>query len=155
MLPLAVVAHSARGRTRFKIPARRRDAQFFAAVEQRLPSAPEVEGVQTNPITGSVLVHHRGPAEALYIYAEQSELFRVSTLAERPSNLMRQRGRSLNQQLREFTSGYLDVRSLTFITLVSIGLVQTLRGQFAGPALAIFWYAATLVDGSDGDLNAE
>lgn len=155
MLPVAVVAHSARGRTRFKIPARRRDAQYFATVEQRLPNAPDVERVQANPITGSVLVHHRGPAEALYTYAEKNELFRVNTLADRASHLLRQRGRSLDQQLREFTSGYLDVRSLTFITLVSIGLVQTLRGQFAGPALAIFWYAATLVDGSDGDSNAE
>jgi hypothetical protein len=155
MLPVAVVAHSAWGRTRVKIPARRRDVQYFATVEQRLPNAPGVERVQANPVTGSVLVHHRGPAEALYTYAETNELFRVSTLPDRASNLLRERGRSLDQQVREFTGGYLDVRSLTFITLVGIGLVQSLRGQFAGPALAIFWYAATLVDGSDGDANAE
>ena len=94
MLPVAVVAHSAQGRTRFKIPARRRDAQYFATVEQRLPNAPDVERVQANPITGSVLVHHRGPAEALYTYAEKNELFRVNTLADRASHLLRQRGRS-------------------------------------------------------------
>jgi hypothetical protein len=155
MLPVAVVAHSARGRTRFKILARRRDAQYFATVEQRLPNAPDVEGVQTNPITGSVLVHHRGPAEALYTYAEKNELFRVSTLADRASDLLRQRGRSMDQQLREITSGYLDIRSLTFVTLVSLGLVQALRGQFAGPALTIFWYAATLLEGPNGDWNGE
>jgi hypothetical protein len=155
MLPVAVVAHSARGRTRFKIPARRRDAQYFAAVEQRLPKAPDVEQVQANPITGSVLVHHGGPAEALYTYAEKNDLFRVSTQADRASDLLRQRGKSLDQQLREFTGEYLDVRSLTFIMLVSIGLVQALRGQFAGPALTIFWYAATLLEGSDGDSSAE
>ena len=155
MLPVAVVAHSAQGRTRFKIPARRRDAQYFATVEQQLPKAPDVERVQVNPITGSVLVHHHGPAEALYTYAEKNQLFRVSTLADRASNLLRQRGRSLDRQLRELTGEYLDVRSLTFIMLVSIGLVQALRGQFAGPALTIFWYAATLLDGSDGESNAE
>jgi hypothetical protein len=33
--------------------------------------------------------------------------------------------------------------------------VQALRGQFAGPALTIFWYAATLLDGSGGESNAE
>jgi hypothetical protein len=155
MLPVAVVAHSARGRTRLKIPARRRDAQYFATVEQHLLNAPDVERVQTNPITGSVLVHHRGPAEGLHTYAESNELFRVSMLPDRASTLLRQRGRSLDQQVREFTSGYFDVRSLTFITLVSIGLVQVLRGQVAGPALAIFWYAATLVDGSDRDSDTE
>ena len=155
MLPIAVVAHSAQGRTRFKVPARRRDAQYFATVERQLPHAPDVERVEANPITGSVLVHHRGTAEALYTYAENNELFRVSTLADRASDLLRQRGRSLDQQLRELTGEYLDVRSLTFITLVSIGLVQALRGQFAGPALTIFWYAATLIDGSDGDSSAE
>jgi hypothetical protein len=155
MLPVAVVAHSAQGRTRFKIPARRRDAQYFATVEQQLPKAPDVERVQVNPITGSVLVHHHGPGEALYTYAENNQLFRVSTLADRASNLLRQRGRLLDQQLRELTGEYLDVRSLTFIMLVSIGLVQALRGQFAGPALTIFWYAATLLDGSGGESNAE
>jgi hypothetical protein len=155
MLPVAVVAHSAQGRTRFKIPARRRDAQYFAAVEQCLPDAPDVERVQTNPITGSVLVHHHGSLEALNAYAEQNQLFRVSTLADRASNLLRQRGRSVDQKLREFTGEYLDLRSLTFVMLVSIGLVQAVRGQFAGPALTIFWYAATLLDGSNGDSSAE
>jgi hypothetical protein len=155
MLPVAVVAHSAHGRTRFRVPARRRDAEYFATVEQRLPQGPDVERVQGNPITGSVLVHHRGPAEALYTYAEKNELFRVSTLGDRASNLLRQRGSVLDQQLRELTGQYLDVRSLTFIALVSIGLVQAMRGQFAGPALTIFWYAATLLDGSNGDASAE
>jgi hypothetical protein len=155
MLPVAVVAHSAPGRTRFKIPARRRDARYFATVEQQLPKAPEVERVQVNLLTGSILVHHRGPAETLYAYAENNELFRVSTLADRASNLLRRRGRSLDQQLRESTADYLDVRSLAFIALVSIGLVQAVRGQFAGPALTIFWYAATLLDGSDTDSSAE
>jgi hypothetical protein len=155
MLPVAVVAHSARGRTRFKVAARRYDAQYFATVEQQLPNAPDVERVEANPITGSVLVHHRGPAEALYTYAENNELFRVSTLADRASNLLRQRGRLLDRQLRELTGEYLDVRSLTFIALVSIGLVQAVRGQFAGPALTIFWYAATLLDGPDGASSAE
>ena len=155
MPPVAVVAHSAQGRTRFKISARRRDVQYFATVEQRLPNAPDVQRVQANPITGSVLVHHRGPAEALYSYAEKNDLFRVSTLADRAGNLLRQRGRSLDRQLRELTGEYLDVRSLTFIMLVSIGLVQALRGQFAGPALTIFWYAATLLDGPDGASSTE
>ena len=39
--------------------------------------------------------------------------------------------------------------------LVSLGLVQTHRGQFAGPALTIFWYPATLLDKSDRDSGAE
>ena len=155
MLPAAVVAHSARGRTRFKISARRRDAQYFVTVEQQLPKAPEVERVQANPITGSVLVHHRGPAEALYTYAERNDLFRVSAQADRASDLLRQRGKSLDRQLRDFTGEYLDARALTFIMLVSIGMAQAIRGQFAGPALTIFWYAATLLNGSDGDSSAE
>jgi hypothetical protein len=149
------VAHSARGRTRFKISARRRDAQYFVTVEQQLPNAPEVERVQANPITGSVLVHHRGPAEALYTYAERNDLFRVSAQADRASDLLRQRGKSLDRQLRDFTGEYLDARALTFIMLVSIGLAQAIRGQFAGPALTIFWYAATLLNGSDGGSSAE
>jgi hypothetical protein len=155
MLPVAVVAHSAQGRTRFKIAARRRDAQYFAIVEQRLSAASDVVRVQANPVTGSVLVHHRGSHEALHKYAEEQELFRVSTLADRAGNLLRRQGRSLDQQLREFTGGYLDLRSVTFIALVGIGLVQAIRGHLAGPALTLFSDAASLLDGSNGDSSAE
>jgi hypothetical protein len=155
MLPVAFVAHAAPGRTRFKIPARRRDGQYFATVEQRLPKAPDVEQVQTNPLTGSVLIHHRGSPEALHKYAEEQELFRVSTLGERASRLLAQRGKSLDRQLRELTGEYFDLRSITLIMLVSIGMVQVLRGQLVGSALTIFWYASTLLDGPDGNRSPE
>jgi hypothetical protein len=155
MLPVAVIAHSAQGRTRFKIAARRRDAQYFATVEERLSASSDVERVQANPVTGSVLVHHRGPPDALHKYAEEQKLFRVSTLADRASNLVRRQSRSWDQQLLEFTGGYLDLRSLTFITLVSIGLVQALRGQLAGPALTLFSQATSQLKGADDDTSSE
>ena len=144
MLAAAAIAHSARGRTRYKITARRRDAGYFATVEQQLSKAPEVERVEVNPLTCSVLVHHRCSVETLNAYAEKGGLFLVSALPERPHDLLRQRGSFLDRQLQDLTGQSLDLRSLTLLLLLSIGLVQLLRGQFAAPALTVFWYAASL-----------
>lgn len=151
MLAAAAIAHSARGRTRFKIAARRRDTEYFSAVERELLSAPEVAGVKVNPITGSVLVHHRGPVEAVCAHAEKKQLFQAGATPERPHDLLLQRASLVDSQLRHVTGHSLDLRSLALVLLMSIGLVQLLRGQFAAPALTVFWYAATLYTLSERD----
>jgi hypothetical protein len=154
MLAAAAIAHSAHGRTRFKIPARRRDEDYFSTVERELRSAPDVAGVEVNPITGSVLVHHRGPIEAVCAFAENNRLFRASATPERPHDLLLQQASSVNSQLQQLTANSLDLRSLALVLLLSIGLVQLLRGQFAAPALTVFWYAATLYTLSERDAGS-
>jgi Heavy metal associated domain 2 len=149
MLATAAIAHSARGRTRYKVTARRRDAGYFVSVEQQLSKVSEVASVEVNPLTGSVLVHHHCSVEALNAYAEKGELFQVSTLPEGSLDLLRQRSSFLDRQLQHLTGRFFDLRSLTLVLLLSIGMVQLLRGQFAGPALTMFWYAASLCGRSD------
>jgi hypothetical protein len=85
MLATAAIAHSARGRTRYKVTARRRDAGYFVSVEQQLSKVSEVESVETNPLTGSILVYHHCSIEELNAYAEKGELFKVNPLRGDPS----------------------------------------------------------------------
>jgi Heavy metal associated domain 2 len=154
MLAAAAIAHAAYGRTRFKIPARRRDEEYFSTVERELRSAPGVAGVEVNPITASVLVHHRGPVEAVCAFAEKKQLFQASATPERPHDLLLQRASVVDSQVRHVTGHSLDLRSLALILLMSTGLVQLLRGQFAAPALTVFWYAATLYTLSERDADS-
>jgi hypothetical protein len=144
MLAVAAIAHSARGRTRFKIPARRRDVEYFSAVERELRSAPKVERVEVNPITGSVLVHHRGSLGEVCAHAEKTNLFRASATPDLPHDLLLQRASLMDRQVQDLSGQALDLRSLALVLLLSVGLFQLLRGQFAAPALTVFWYAATL-----------
>jgi hypothetical protein len=52
------------GRTRFKIPERRRDHAFFDDISERLRQFPSVREVQANPVTASLLLHHSGISTA-------------------------------------------------------------------------------------------
>jgi Heavy metal associated domain 2 len=154
MLAVAAIAHAAHGRTRFKVPARRRDEEYFSIVERELRSAPDVVGVEVNPITGSVLVHHRGPVEAVCGFAEKRQLFQANAAPDRPHDLLRQRASLVDSQMRHATGHSLDLRSLALVLLMGIGLVQLLRGQFAAPALTVFWYAATLYTLSEREADS-
>jgi cation transport ATPase len=154
MLAAAAIAHSAGGRTRFKIPARRRDAEYFSAVERELRSAPKVERVEVNPITGSVLVHHRSSVGEVCAHAEKAKLFQASASPDRPHDLLLQRASSMDRQVQDLTGQSVDLRSLALVLLLGVGLFQLLRGQFAAPALTVFWYAATLYTLSGRDAGS-
>jgi Heavy metal associated domain 2 len=154
MMAAAAIAHAAYGRTRFKIPARRRDEEYFSTVERELRSAAEVERVEVNPITGSVLVHHRGSVDAVCAYAEKSKLFRASATPDRPHDLLLERASFMDRQVQDLSGQALDLRSLALVLLLSVGLFQLLRGQFAAPALTVFWYAATLYTLSGRDAGS-
>jgi hypothetical protein len=149
----ATIVSSVRGRTRFRVSSRRRDDAYFLSLERALSAAPEVERVDVNPITGSVLVHHRGELAALFALAGEHALFELSTLPERPQDLLRQQASALDAQLQELTGQSLDLRSAALALLMTVGVVQLLRGQFAAPAVTVFWYAAALLTSIEGGLR--
>jgi hypothetical protein len=153
MPPAATIACAARGRTRFRIRSRRLDEAYFSRLERELGAAPEVERVHVNPITASVLVHHRGEAGALSRYAAERELFELSTLLERPDDLLRQQASALDRQLQELSGRSLDLRSVALVLLMTVGVVQLLRREIAAPAVTVFWYAAALLAGTEKELG--
>src|SRR5689334_17759009 len=55
-LPRARICHVSPGRVRVRIPERRYDAQYFAAVRELVSAWPGVESVEVNPVTAGVLV---------------------------------------------------------------------------------------------------
>jgi len=54
-LPEARVCHLTTGRLRLRVPEKRRDNAFFRTVEQRLAGWDNVDRVEVNPLTASVL----------------------------------------------------------------------------------------------------
>jgi hypothetical protein len=59
----------------------------------------------------------------------------------------------MNRRLQDLSGQSLDLRSLALPLLLTLGLRQLLRGQFAAPAVTVFWYAAALLTPIESELR--
>jgi hypothetical protein len=145
MLPVAALAHSARGRTRFRIAGKQRP-EDLGHIEERLREAPGVENVKASPVTGTILVQHRAPLHDIAGYAEREGIFRLDAGESKPlRQAIGERFRALDGQISTLSGGTLDLEALALLTLLGVGSVSLLRGQIAVPAVTAFWYAAALL----------
>jgi hypothetical protein len=152
-LPEARIAHATPNRVRLKVPAKRYDEAFFRAVEQRLKGWRNVERVEVNPLTASILVHFSDPA-ALVREAMNgnNDLFRIVYREPQgdgpaPSLLTGLQGTvaTADGSLRQWTSGAVDLRTAVFAAFLLGGLQQLAQGNVAAPAATLLWYAATVL----------
>ena len=142
-LPEAQVSHFLTGRVRLKIPARRRDAAFFADCARRLEQFDGVEQVRGSPLTASLLIVHTTKLDAIAKWAAEQQLFSLADDAhENPAqhSLVADRPRARPMAL---DAGERAVRRARILSrsLAGLGALQTARGQFFAPALTLFWYA--------------
>lgn len=149
MAPLAYEVHRTRERLRLRIPERRHDERYFAALGQRLSDLPGIREVNVNAQTAGVLVRmDPEPGSDPVAGIRASGLFRI---AAQPPILsptltgMRRTVERMDQTLAGLTGGLGDVRSLAFVLLVILALSQAARGQLLAPAASLLWYAFDLV----------
>jgi Heavy metal associated domain 2 len=156
MAPRALVTHALPGRTRIRIDEKRGDEAYFATVNQALADCPGVEGVETNDVTGSVLVHYACDDLPIWNYAATEGLFRVggtpvpaSVSLPVATNLYPRRNHVRNHPPMSILEAR-NWRPLIFLALVGIGIAQAVRGNIAFPALTAFWYALHLLPAPSG-----
>jgi hypothetical protein len=152
MLPRAYVVHRLGGRMRLKVPEKRKDAQWLAETAERLERLAGVEGVQTAPMTGSLLIHCEDSGE-LEELVSQSKLFQLTPgpIPKRPALEPLVRGVAHSDHKTErHTLGGGDLRTLLSLVFVALAIVQLVRGQIWVPAISLLWYAATLALGPVG-----
>lgn len=143
----AYAVHHLKGRTRFRVPARRGNAAFFKEIAERLEQCAGVKGVGTNPVTGSVLVHHDGDIEGLVFQAlgcGLTELVELELSSPPVARRIRADIIAVDRGIRRHTSGELDLGTLAAFGLVVIGGMQLLRGQTT-LAVSMVWYASELM----------
>ncbi|TVR98966.1 MAG: hypothetical protein EA406_05210 [Rhodospirillales bacterium] len=130
------------GRTRLKVPARRRDARYFAALLEGLSQWPAVRRVYVNPLTASVLVEHRADVAALGRFAEGKGLFVLPT-GPAPTvpiaGRIRRELADVDDRLRVIAGGTLDLWSATSLVFIGLAVVQLARGNYMGPATTLIW----------------
>lgn len=145
---VARLIHDAPGRLRYRIAARRGDAEFFSHIGTELLKCEIVQTVKINSLTGSVLIIHTGDPAAIAHYAGQQGLFHLR--GGHDSNT----GRCdpLDPPVDKPAA---DMRGLLPPLLMGLGLYQLLQGNVLAPAVTLFWYAFSLLNTNAGQTARE
>ncbi len=148
MTPQARIEHVSPGRVRLRVADQRGQAAYFEAVRSRLGQEPWVRGVQVNARTGSVLLHLQPPMDwpALWARAAQLGLFAVvappaGTPTPAQPRLPFAPLVRLGRLAEPGTTGGMTLA----LALLAGALIQAGRGQVAGPAVSLAWYALQLL----------
>jgi len=149
MLSTALLIHRTPERMRLRVPSRRGQVPYFEQLVQQLTALPGIERIETNPVTGSVLLSPAIDAASLGSFAEQHKLFVLGTdpsMLSVPLATGLARGfEGVNGQIRKLSGGSLDLASVGFLALAAAALVQLNRGHVLGPASTLLWYASGLL----------
>jgi hypothetical protein len=153
-LPEAFITHVSKGRVRVKIPAKKKHGEYFSQLKNYLAPLPGVVKVETNSLTGSVLVLHSVDLKSLEDFktmSEYSEMMGLFKVAEREAGNI-SLGRilaggfaGLDQSVKGLTAGLLDLPTLGIVGLLGVGVWQISRGDVAVPAVTALWYASSIL----------
>jgi hypothetical protein len=153
MAPLARLAHSLSGRKRVKIDEMRGDAAYFAMLEKELAQCPGVVTVTTNPQTGTALISHATEDASLWEYADEHELFHFgeneAPTPTSPHPAITAGTRTTEHKSYTKSGKRPDIRWLIFLGMMGMGVVQTIKGNIAIPAIGAFWYAFSILPGAN------
>lgn len=139
MTPQAVVSHASKGRLRVRIPSKRRHAGFFKDLKKVLEHVDRIEAVSANPELGSLLILGELSVDEIFSIAEKKHLFvkrkaaRQDTFLKDLLNLIR----DTDEALKEASGGKLDVGTVTFGTLLGLGLYQVWKGDVLASASSL------------------
>jgi len=148
MIPAAHLAHELSGRTRLKIPSECGNTNYFDRVCRDLAECPGIGRIEINSRTGSLLILHTESIARIATFARDRDLFilqdkntpRHTTLSHAAQKLAQ-----LDAAITRFSLGDLDMRSLMFIILLMVSVLQVFRGQILAPASTLLWYALDLL----------
>ena len=124
-----IIEHVIPGRLRLRFRAERRNADFFRQLACHLAQLPTVERIVTNPLTGSVLIFHRGSPAEIATRAGAVQRAPSVELPDAPRRAV---------HTRQFSRYIPPPATLAFCGLA---LYQLARGRVANSAAQQFWYA--------------
>jgi len=127
------------GRTRFRVPARRGDRDYFRRLAIELADCDGVLRVDASVKTGSVLLRHRSDLPTIARYAAEHELFAIT-------DQRLQTSREVANVVVSSAARIAGTPRLASATLLAgLGALQVMRGQILAPAVTLFWYAANSI----------
>ena len=146
MMPTAYIVHRSRGRLRLKLPDKCWDAEWLSEAASRIEQLRDVDHVEVNAISGSLLIHHQAGSE-LKGRLIDSGLFRLvdgplssPPVLDRVTDSVFRSDRALERR----TGGRVNLKTLLILVLVALAIVQSLRRRIMVPAITLLIFAAQL-----------
>ena len=150
------VNHSMPGRIRFRVPSleTRADSQL-ETIRKELPKIPEIQSVEVNSYSGSILVQYDAAGIEPYIVC--GLLIKVlgfeAELASRPESTVQKEinlvGNAVNQAVYNSTGGTLDLTSGFILFMISLGLYKILiqNDRSLPGGINLLWWAYVMAKG--------
>jgi len=158
MIPDAYISHRTDHRLRIKVPSKKKDYEYFQILYQHLSEKKDIEKIEMNPLTGSVLITHNLDVDTLISEIQASSLFVLKKpLLDQPTlhKTIREQFKGFDNQVKGLTGGSLNIGTMAFIALAGAGIYQIARGNLAAPAwYTAFWYALGIFQKSDTEEKA-
>ena len=134
-----------------RISAERNNEQFFVHAQESLKRCEGVSKVETNPLTGSILILHSSSIEEIKEFAEREALFviqKANNPATRPLFEQVSTGlKSLDTRVADMTGGQINGKELALSGLLLVAAYQMVLGNFWPAGGTLVWYALTLLPG--------
>jgi hypothetical protein len=143
MLPVAHVSHQMEGRLRVRIPSMCRYTPYFQAAEKILSNCEGVHRVESNALSGGILVLHGTTLAQIERHARLNNLFDliVAPPAGAPSVQISHGIEQVDQAVTALTGGHVDTRTWVFSGLLGAAVYQMLRGNGLPAGITLLHYA--------------
>jgi hypothetical protein len=145
MKPQGHIRHQVDGRVRIAVPQHRGDRAYFDKLGKQLGSVGPVRAVHTNALTGSVVLKYVGELDQVLKQLDGADLIDVAPQAATRHSHMNGQARPVLQAGPMLLVG-------AFFS--AVGVVQSLRGELALPAMSAFWYALNAFRVAASEVNA-
>lgn len=146
MGPKADVVHQVPGRIRIRVPSERGNSAFFAEVSRQLGECPGVTGVETNPVTASVLLRHTSPLAGILGFTKERGMFQVEEAKRVPlQKLAATNLEGVSRNLQLIAGEEVDLNSAILVVLTGMAIHQAIKGNVLAPAATLIWYALSML----------
>jgi hypothetical protein len=146
MGPKADLVHQVPGRIRIRVPSERGNSAFFAEVSRQLGECPGVTGVETNPVTASVLLRHASPLAGILGFAKEHGVFLVEEAKRVPlQKLAAANLGGVSRNLQLIAGEEIDLDSAILVMLTGMAIHQAIKGNIVAPAATLVWYALVML----------
>lgn len=145
-LAKAVVQHKTPNRLRIKFSLAKVREGYFDELKNGLASLDGVDRIEVNPLTKSALFCGKDlDLETIQKAGSEKKLFDLALPDSSRSELAITAVdpiKNISNTIRRLTAGKLDLPTVGFFTLLSVGLFQLAKGNFRSPPwYTAFWYA--------------